>query len=50
MIKAETLKIKYEEIKERVKEEKHFTEEQLTMYMLGWLDCSLFVLGEQEND
>lgn len=49
-MKASKLIEKYKEVKEQVKDKKHFTEEQLSMYMLGWLDCSLYVLREQEND
>ena len=49
-MKASKIIEKYKTLKERVKQEKHFTEEQLQMYMLGWLDCSLFVLREQENE
>ena len=42
MITAEKLKEKYEEIKKRYPDKE--------IYLLGWLDCILYILGEQEND
>lgn len=42
MITAEKLKEKYEEVK------KNYPDKE--QYLLGWLDCILYVLGEQEND
>ena len=42
MIKAEILKEKYEEIKKMYPDEEK--------YLLGWLDCILYVLGVQKND
>ena len=42
MITAEKLKEKYEEIKKLYPEK--------DQYLLGWLDCILFILGEQKND
>ena len=41
MIKAETLKEKYEQIKKMYPDKEQ--------YLLGWVDCILYVLGEQEN-
>ena len=42
MIKAETLKEKYEEIKKMYPDK--------DQYLLGWLDCILYVIKEQKND
>lgn len=42
MITVEKLKEKYEEVKKL-----YPNKEQ---YLLGWLDCILYILGEQEND
>ena len=42
MIKVETLKEKYEEIKNKYPDKEQ--------YLLGWLDCILYILGEQKND
>lgn len=42
MITSEKLKKKYEEIKKL-----HPNKE---MYLIGWLDCILYILGELKND
>jgi len=42
---------KYLELKEGVLKESLFTPEQKDMYLLGWLDCALYVMRKEDiND
>ena len=47
---AQQINAKFQEIKKEVAKRKDLTPEQKDMYLLGWLDCSLWLLKEQEND
>lgn len=49
-MKIEILQKKYKELKQRLKNSDSFNQQQKDMYLLGWLDCSLFVIKESEND
>lgn len=41
---------KYEEIKENLQKGKGLRPEQESSYLLGWVDCALYILKELEND
>ena len=49
-MKAEILQEKYKKLKQELQDNESFNQQQKDMYLLGWLDCSLFVIKEIEND
>lgn len=50
-MQAGELNEKYRQLKIDLAKEKNFTDLQKAYYLLGWLDCSLYVLEkEQDND
>lgn len=42
MLTTEELKDKYKEVKDKYPDK--------DQYLLGWLDCILYIIGKQEND
>lgn len=49
-MKVEILQEKYKKLKQELQDNESFNQQQKDMYLLGWLDCSLFVIKEIEND
>lgn len=41
---------KYEEIKENMQKGKGLRPEQESSYLMGWTDCALYVLREEEKN
>lgn len=49
-MQAGELSEKYRQLKIDLAKDKHFTDLQKEYYLLGWLDCSLYVLKKEQNN
>lgn len=50
MTKNKDLYEQYNKIREKLEKDNFYTPEQRTMYLVGWLDCALYVLREEEKN
>lgn len=47
---AQELQKRYETIKDSLKKNKQLTQEQKNYYLLGWIDCSLYIVNKEQNN
>ena len=50
MTKNKDLYEQYNKVREKLEKDSFYTPEQRTMYLVGWLDCALYVLREEEKN